>query len=100
VNTPARKGIHAKVAVPKLCQNPIRLGRRELQFEREQLPQVVDNRHFRIELMECLEPEIILRNQQVSGSIPEGGSIQPLTLNFRNGFRSHPRRLSVHRRGC
>jgi len=24
--------------------------------------------------MECLEPEIILRNQQVAGSIPAGGS--------------------------
>ena len=40
--------------------------RRELLFEREQLPQVIDNRHFRIELMERLEPVIILRNQQVT----------------------------------
>jgi hypothetical protein len=63
------------LAVPKLCQNPICLGRRELLFEREQLPQVVDNRHFRIELMERLEPEMILRNQQVAGSIPAGGSM-------------------------
>jgi hypothetical protein len=63
-----------QLAVPELCQNPICLGCRELLFEREQLPQVVDNRHFRIELMECLEPEIILRNQQVAGSIPAGGS--------------------------
>jgi hypothetical protein len=47
----------------------------ELLFEREQVPQVVDNEHFRIELMERLEPEIILRNQQVAGSIPAGGSI-------------------------
>jgi hypothetical protein len=46
----------------------------ELLFEREQVPQVVDNEHFRIELMECLEPEIILRNQQVAGSTPAGGS--------------------------
>jgi len=60
--------------VPELCQNPIRLRCKGLLFEREQLPQVVDNRHFRIELMECLEPEIILRNQQVAGSIPAGGS--------------------------
>jgi hypothetical protein len=37
--------------VPKLCQNPIRLGCPELPFEREQLPQVIDNRHFRMELM-------------------------------------------------
>ena len=58
----------------ELGQNPICLWCRELLFEREQLPQVVDNRHFRIELMECLEPEIILRNQQVAGSIPAGGS--------------------------
>jgi hypothetical protein len=39
--------------VPKLCQNPIYWAGRELLFEREQLPQVVDNRHFCIELMEC-----------------------------------------------
>jgi hypothetical protein len=51
------------------------LGRRELLFEREQLPQVVDIRHFRMELMESLERANILRNQQVAGSIPAGGSI-------------------------
>jgi hypothetical protein len=67
-----RSQIH--VPVPELCQNPICLGRGKLLFERKQLPQVVDNRHFRIELMECLEPEIILRNQQVAGSTPAGGS--------------------------
>jgi hypothetical protein len=50
------------------------LGRRKLLFEREQLPQVVDIRHFRMELMERLEPANILRNQQVAGSIPAGGS--------------------------
>ena len=60
--------------MPELCQNPICLGRWELLFEREQLPQVVDNRHFRTELMERLEPAMVLRNQQVSGSSPEGGS--------------------------
>jgi hypothetical protein len=38
------------VPVPKLCQNPIYLECLELLFEREQVPQVVDNRHFRIEL--------------------------------------------------
>ena len=64
-----------QLAVPKLCQNPIRLGCRELLFEREQLPQVVDNKHFRMERMEHLEPVIVLRNQQVAGSIPAGGSI-------------------------
>jgi hypothetical protein len=63
--TPSRLRLAPTFAVPELCQNPICLGCRELLFEREQLPQVVDNRHFRIELMECLEPEIILRNQQV-----------------------------------
>ena len=41
-------------------------------FERKQLPQVVDIRHFRIELMERLEPEHIFRNQQVAGSDPRG----------------------------
>jgi hypothetical protein len=60
--------------VRKLCQNPICLRRWKLLFERKQLPQVVDNRHFRMELMESLEPANILRNQQVAGSIPAGGS--------------------------
>jgi hypothetical protein len=32
-----------------------------LLFEREQLPQVVDNKHFRIELIEHLEPVRLLR---------------------------------------
>jgi hypothetical protein len=62
------------VPVPKLCQNPIYLKCLELLFEREQVPQVVDIRHFRMELMESLEPEHIFRNQQVAGSIPAGGS--------------------------
>ena len=60
--------------VPKLCQNPIYLKCLELLFEREQVPQVVDIRHFRMELMKSLEPANILRNQQVAGSIPAGGS--------------------------
>ena len=63
-----------KVPVPKLCQNPIYLKCLELLFEREQVPQVVDIRHFRMELMERLEPEQIFRNPQVAGSIPAGGS--------------------------
>jgi hypothetical protein len=63
-----------RVPVPKLCQNPIYLKCLELLFEREQVPQVVDIRHFRMELMESLEPEHIFRNQQVAGSIPAGGS--------------------------
>jgi hypothetical protein len=57
-----------------LCQNPIYLKCLELLFEREQVPQVVDITHFRLELMERLEPVIILRNPQVAGSIPAGGS--------------------------
>jgi hypothetical protein len=50
--------------VPKLCQNPISLKCFELLFEREQVPQVVDIRHFRMELMESLEPANILRGEQ------------------------------------
>jgi hypothetical protein len=38
-----------RLAVPELCQNPIGLGYRELLFEREQLPQVVEIRHLRME---------------------------------------------------
>ena len=67
------------LAVPELCQNPICLACRELQFEREQLPQVVDIRHFRMESMEGLEPAHILRNQQVAGSTPAGGSIKSIS---------------------
>ena len=65
-----------QLPVPKLCQNPSCLVCRELLFEREQLPQVIDNKHFRIELIEHLERVIVLRNQQVAGSIPAGGSIK------------------------
>jgi hypothetical protein len=60
--------------VPKPCQNPNRLGPQELLFERERLPQVVDNKHVRIELIEHLEPVIVIRNQQVASSILAGGS--------------------------
>jgi hypothetical protein len=63
------------LAVPELCQNLICLKCPELLFERKQLPQVVDIRHFRMERMDGLEPANILRNQQVAGSIPAGGSI-------------------------
>ena len=66
--------ILSQAPVPELCQNPIHLVCRELLFERKQLPQIVDNSQFRMELIERLEPEIILRNQQVAGSIPAGGS--------------------------
>src|SRR5580692_7150410 len=51
----ARPPLQPALPVPKLRQNPIYLGGRELLFEREQLPQVVDNKHFRIELIEHLE---------------------------------------------
>src|ERR1700688_863625 len=40
--------------VPELCQNPIHLVCRELLFERKQLPQIVDNWHFRMKLIERL----------------------------------------------
>jgi hypothetical protein len=50
------------------------LAYRELLFEREQPPQAVDNKHFRIELIEHLEPVMVLRNQQVAGSTAVGGS--------------------------
>jgi hypothetical protein len=63
------------IPVPELCQNPITLSCTELLVEREQLPQVVDIRHFCIESMESLEPGHIFRNQQVAGSSPAGGSI-------------------------
>ena len=76
----------------KLCQNPICLGRRKLQFERKQLPQVVDIRHFHMELMERLELEHIFRNQQVAGSIPAGGSN---TFNWLHDFLGISRSVSV-----
>jgi hypothetical protein len=62
------------LAVPELCQNPILLGPPKLLFERKQLPQFIDNKHFRIDPMERLEPALVLRNQQVAGSTPAGGS--------------------------
>ena len=84
---PSPAWIHTPVAVPKLCQNPITLCHLEFLFEREQLPQVVDIRHIRIESMERLEPANILRNEQVAGSIPVGGSMFSITcrhLPFQN----------------
>ena len=38
-----------RLAVAELCQNSILLVHLELLFERKQLPQVVDIRHFRME---------------------------------------------------
>lgn len=55
-------------------------------FEREQLPQVVDNRHFRIELMERLEPVMVIRNQQV-GDVAN----PPAPKGRRNGRARAPR---------
>jgi len=63
-----------QIPVLKLGQNPSCLGRRKLPFERKQLPQVVDIRHTSIASMERLKQANILRNQQVAGSIPAGGS--------------------------
>ena len=82
-------------AVPELCQNPICLWCRELLFEREQLPQVVDIRHIRIERMEGLEPANILRNQQVAGSIPAGGSMFSITYSRSASQLSHLSRIFV-----
>ena len=75
---PKSAGRRPQSPVPELCQNPIVLAHRGLLSEREQVPQVVDNRHFRIEQMECLEPLTVIRNQQVAGSSPAGGSITPV----------------------
>ena len=52
----------------------MRLGWLRLLFEREQIPQVVDNRTISMKPLEGLEPVRIFRNQQVAGSIPAGGS--------------------------
>jgi hypothetical protein len=52
----------------------MRLVGLRLLTEREQAPQVVENRAISIEPMEGLEPVPVLRNQQVAGSIPAGGS--------------------------
>ena len=68
-------------AVPELCQNSIHFESQELPFEREQLPQVVEIRHIGMERVEGLEPANILRNQQVAGSIPAGGSTSS-SFNF------------------
>jgi hypothetical protein len=79
------KTVRQLVEIPpvrKLCQNPICLGRRKLPFEGKQLPQVVDIGHTSIESMERLEPANILRNQQVAGSIPAGGSMFSITCRY------------------
>jgi len=50
----------------KTVPKPICSRCRELLFEREQLPQVIDNKHLRLELIEHLEPVIVLRNHRVA----------------------------------
>jgi hypothetical protein len=91
---PSGPGSAPQSALPKLCQNPIHLECRELLFEREQLPQVVDIRHIRIESMERLEPANILRNQQVAGSIParfdDVVCLPPDYKSHRSGMRASP----------
>ncbi len=62
------------MAVPKLCHNPTEIGSLGLTAERKHLPQVVKNKHIRMEQMDELEAGTVLRNQQVAGSIPAGGS--------------------------
>jgi hypothetical protein len=78
---PAETAIDAEVVVIGPCAGtvpkPHPFGVSGL-FEREQPPHVVDIRHFCMERMERLEPANILRNQQVAGSIPAGGSILSL----------------------
>jgi len=63
--------------VPKMSQNPMWLGWLRFVFEREQPPQVVENKSITMEPWEVLEQVRIFRNQQVAGSIPAGGSISP-----------------------
>ena len=58
-----------KPTVSELCQNPICLRCQGLLFERKQIPQVVDIRQFRMELMESLERANILRNQRGSETL-------------------------------
>ena len=43
------------------------------------MPQDVENKHKRIESGDVLEGMRVLRNQQVAGSIPAGGSIKSIT---------------------
>ena len=67
-----------KVYCPKTVPKPMTLILRELLVEREQIPQVIEIRHFHIECMERLEAGHIFRNQQVAGSSPAGGSTKSI----------------------
>jgi len=62
------------LSVAELCQNPTALVPLEILVEREQIPQIIENKHILVEQREALEPVTVLRNQQVAGSIPAGGS--------------------------
>jgi len=62
-------------AVTELCPNPTFLAQLRMPFERKQLPQIVESKHNRVDGMEPIGPLILLRNQQVAGSSPAGGSI-------------------------
>ena len=56
-----KKVIRRRLSNPiHLCLNPISFEALELLFEREQFPQVIDKKHFRMELVEHLEPANIL----------------------------------------
>jgi hypothetical protein len=69
-----RKMSRRSMAVPKLCQNPTEFRTLGLTAERKHLTQVIKNKHIRMEQMDELEAGTVLRNQQVAGSIPAGGS--------------------------
>ena len=63
-------------AVSELCQNSIPLQRWKMLFERKQLPQILENRHNRMDPIEHLESLSLLRNHHVAGSTQAGGSIK------------------------
>jgi hypothetical protein len=53
----------------------------EIRSEREQIPQTIETKHILVGHREQLEPVTVLRNQQVAGSIPAGGSINSTTYS-------------------
>jgi len=78
----APKGYRTPMPLPAMqplrqncAKTVIGLERLGFLFERKQIPQLVDIRHFRMEQIERLEAGHIFRNQQVAGSTPAGGSI-------------------------
>jgi len=60
-------------------------------------PELLIKGNFRVELLEHLEPEIILRNQQVAGSIPAGGPsvFKQLAFTLQKRFS-----IEVSGKGC